>query len=94
MLKWQKKYAGCYVTKCGTFKAQDGWQDCGFGTTRYWELSCTDSRFTLTIWNNITDSDLVYGSIHDTLKQAKYVAGLIQEKRLAELLESLTPSGA
>ena len=95
MLKWQKKYAGCYVTKCGRFKAQVVSQPCGFGSTfRTWELSTTDPRFdrycsSLTVCK---DGDLCYNNFYDTLKLAKYVAELMQGKR--PMPESLTTSGA
>ena len=54
MLKWTKKYAGCYKTKCGRFEVRCNWYDLN-GRDVYWTLHCVDYKVTLDgrVWGTI-----------------------------------------
>ena len=75
MIKWRKEYAGCYVSKCGTFKIHDVWHTAS-GSKRIWNLWSSDSRYTL----DDTDPDYHEGRAvvdsYNTLAAAKFAAGV------------------
>ena len=72
-IKWRKEYAGCYYSKCGTFKIQDVWHN-DSGTNRIWTLWSSDDRYTLDgVHPDLNEGRAVVDS-YNTLAAAKFAA--------------------
>ena len=73
MIKWRKEYAGCYYSKCGTFKIEDVWHTAS-GSKRIWNLYSNDNRYTLEDTHPDYDEGRAVVDSYNTLAAAKFAA--------------------